>query len=190
MAFRPECLLERQGYRIGQAAKALGINIHVLRYWMDRGKIPGLRRTAGGHRWITREGFLRFAKMRGAKELAEERRRAPRVQLKNIRLRLRTSYKGQKLLLGEGRLINLSRTGFRMDRVAWVSPLVPAIGTRITFEVPHKGIFKGVAGQARVAWSRATPEEKGASLGVRLQGLDSKNARHVWESTLASGSAN
>jgi len=188
MAFRPECLVERQGYRIGQAAKALGVNIHTLRYWMNAGKVPGVRRMAGGHRWITREGFIRFARMLGVEKPVEERRRAPRVPVKNIRLRLRTSYRGRNLLLGEGRLIDLSRTGFRMDRVQWVGPFVPAMDTEIHFEVPHTGLLKDVTGQARVAWSRDDRRGEGSSLGAALRNLAGGRARLAWGSMLTTAS--
>lgn len=188
MALDPETTGPRQGHSIGQAARILGVNLYTLRDWLDAGKVPGLRRTVGGHRWITREGLLEFAKARGLKRLLSERRRAPRVQVNKVRVQLKAFYRGQEIPLGEGRLRDLSRTGFRVDQMKWTSPLIPAIQAEISFEVPHRGLWKGVVGSARVAWSMDNRRKRGASLGARLRKLEDAKSRRIWMFALSSAS--
>lgn len=52
------------GYRIGQAAKLLGVSADTVRRWADRGEIR-TRRSPGGQRVIFASEVARFAALRG-----------------------------------------------------------------------------------------------------------------------------
>lgn len=171
-----------QGISIGRAARILGVPTVTLRDWMNKDLVPGVRRTEGGHRWITRESLFAFARARGLGiRKKEEKRRHPRVQAHKVRLRVRVELPGFPTVEGEGRLRDLSRSGFRGDRLDWMAPLVPRKGTRILFMIlGTQGRLGGITGTARLAWHIDNRRNRGATLGARIRSFGSEEARESW----------
>ncbi|GEM_PF-4575715 len=164
---------------IGCAAKSLSVPITTLRYWIDQGKIPGITLTTGGHRRIDRGSFLQFARSRGVERLAENRRRHPRLPAKKLRVRITLHKDGVLLSQGEGRLRDISRSGFRADQVRWPDKVSPAWGAKVSFEIPA-GRLAGVSGTATIAWNMDNRRERGATLGAAVARFHTKKAKLNW----------
>jgi len=62
--------MANKGYRIGEAAEALGVRVETLRRWEREGKIK-MRRTSGGQRTVPSSELRRL--------LAGKKRREPRI---------------------------------------------------------------------------------------------------------------
>lgn len=169
-----------KGLGIGRAARILGIPTVTLRGWMNDGKIPGVRRTEGGHRWIAREDLFAFARKCGLAR-KEENRRHPRVQAHKVGIRVKAELSGVPVVQAEGRLRDLSAGGFRADRLRWRTGFAPAYGARISFEiVGARGRLSGVSGVARLVWHLDNRRERGGTLGARILRIGS--ARQAWAS--------
>lgn len=167
---------QKRGLSIGKAARILGVPLVTLRSWMNKGHVPGVFRTEGGQRWLTREALFAFAAKRGLKP-SNELRRHPRFVARKVRVLVSARLGGQTVVEGEGRLRDLSRSGFRTDRIAWRTPFTPAKGAEIRFEVSgSRGRLAGVAGTARVAWHYDNRRGRGASLGARIEGMEDDGA--------------
>ena len=173
----------KRGVSIGKAARSLGVSVFALRDWMNLGKVPGVFRTQGGHRRVTRDALLKFAGERGLTRFSDDRRAHPRILARKLKVQLGVPGHAVR---GEGRLRDLSASGFRVDRIKWKTPIAPVLGTEFTFLLPVGKKLGGVSGMARVAWHRDDRKERGATLGGRIDCFGSARARRSWTSYLAS----
>lgn len=163
---------KKLGLGIGAAARALDVPIPTLRDWMNQGKIPGVRKTPGGHRWIAKEDLLRFAEARGIGQLSVESRRDSRVPLHKVFVTLEVSLAdGTVVGHGTGEISNASIRGFRVERLRWKCPLAPTGGSPFIFRIDD-GRLKGVKGTARVAWHSDAGKTLKASLGAWIESFD------------------
>lgn len=172
----------KRGLSIGQAARILGVPVVTLRSWMNKGLVPGVLVTQGGHRWLTRQALFAFAEKKGLRPAAEKRRHK-RVHVWRNRVRVRATLGDQVVVEGEGRLRDISRGGFRTDRITWRTPFTPAKGALIRFEVPGtQGRLTGISGSAKVAWHYDNRAGRGASLGARIETMHDE--RRAWAAYL------
>ena len=104
-----------------------------------------------------------------------ERRRAPRGPADRARIQLRIwpLEESSDLATAEGRLIDVSERGFRVESLSWSRPLKPEVGAAFAFEV-RQGALAKVSGIAYVAWSG--PD----ALGARLEQLSQNSSWEVW----------
>lgn len=56
-------LKEQRTSKIGEAAEALGVTTHWLRFGERLGALPAARRTPGGHRFYTTEDLDRLRRL-------------------------------------------------------------------------------------------------------------------------------
>lgn len=160
---------KKLGYGIGAAARALDVPIPTLRDWMNQGKVPGVRKTPGGHRWIGKEDLLRFAEGRGLRRPSIESRRDSRVPMHKVYVTLEVTLPdGTPVGRGTGDLTNACIRGFRVERLRWKGPLAPTGGSPFVFRI-EEGRLKGVKGTARVAWHVDGGKSRKATLGAWIE---------------------
>ncbi len=180
---RPSSLQETAEFGIDVASKISGAPEHVLRIHVDQGLVAGVRKTAGGHRRISREGLLAYMRTHGydPKRLERlDRRGAERIWTNQPR-RVRLAYSHPRfagnLGKGEGTLVDLSRTGFQLKGLSWKGAL-PGPESLVHFRILG-GELKGTQGTVSLGW--ILYRGKDFRMGLKLERLSDPGARGLWK---------
>lgn len=129
-------------YRIGQAARLLGVSVDTLRRWADDGRVA-TRRTGGGHRVVDGEDLARVAAELSAEHPTEAfapqsaRNRLPGIVTRVVRDRVAAQVEIQA---GPHRIVSL------MTREA-ADELGLAPGVSVYASVKATNVVVGLAGE-------------------------------------------
>ena len=178
--------------KLGFAARVAGLPPATLRDHVDAGKVMGVHRSPGGHRFISREGLLAYMQARGieAKSLeAVEHRRAERIHwVARPRVtRLTVSKPGMDEFIGQGSgaLVDLSPTGFRLKGLSWKGYLPGPETLQVSFRVSNTGRHRRSEGAAKVAW--VVYRGGALEMGLRILKFADGRSRKRWEEFVQAG---